>query len=393
MDTVGDWLGLVHAHWPPADAASWDAVGLHVGDPDDAVARVLVVLDVTPAVVAEAATVPGTLVLAHHPLLFRPLARLTPTSASGRTALAAARAGVAVAAAHTNLDVAADGTGTSDPVARVLGLVGAAPLTTELRESSSVKLVVHVPPDHTAAVLDALAAAGAGAAGHYERASFRVRGTGTFTPLPGARPYVGTVGEAAEVSEDRLEVEVSRGRVGAVVGALLAVHPYEDVAYDLVPVLAGDRVGFGRVGDLPEPMTLADVASRVREGLPAPHLRVGGDPQRVVRRVATVGGSGGSYVGRALAAGAQVLVTGDLDHHTALDARTQGLAVIDAGHHGTESAALPRWVEALRADAAALGLSSPVELGTTSTDPWVSTPVDPGVAKPVDPGVATPVDD
>ena len=372
MDTVGDWLGLVHDHWPPAQAASWDAVGLHVGDPAWPVARVLVALDVTPEVVDEAAAVEHTLLLVHHPLLFRPLARLTPSSASGRTALAAARAGVAVAAAHTNLDVAGDGTGTSDPVARVLGLQDAVALSSDLRDDGRVKLVTFVPPGHTEALLDALADAGAGTIGAYERCSFRVRGSGTFRPGDGAEPYSGTHEQDAAEDEDRLEVEVPRGRVAAVVAALRTAHPYDEVAYDLVPRLAGAEVGFGRVGDLPSPLPLREVATRLRDGLPAPHLRVGGAPELEVTRVAIVGGSGGSFVGAALAAGAQVLVTGDVDHHTALDARTQGLAVLDAGHHGTEHAALPAWREALLADAQDRRLGADVVLSTVDTDPWWS---------------------
>ncbi len=131
METVGDWMALVARHTPPEHAASWDNPGLQVGDPDWPVDRVLVTLDVTSAVVLEAGEVPNTLVLAHHPLVFRPLRSLTPDTAAGKIALMAAQAQVAIGAAHTNLDIAADGTGTSDPVARVLDLQDRRPLTTE----------------------------------------------------------------------------------------------------------------------------------------------------------------------------------------------------------------------------------------------------------------------
>lgn len=131
METVGDWMALVARHTPPEHAAGWDSVGLQVGDPAWPVDRVLVALDVTSAVVLEAGEVPNTLVLAHHPLLFRPLAALTPDTAAGKIALMAAQGQVAIGAAHTNLDIAADGTGTSDPVARVLGLRDTRPLTVE----------------------------------------------------------------------------------------------------------------------------------------------------------------------------------------------------------------------------------------------------------------------
>jgi dinuclear metal center YbgI/SA1388 family protein len=369
-ETVGSWLAAVHAGYPPAEAASWDHVGLQVGDPDWPVARVLVALDVTAAVIDEASAVPGTLVLAHHPLLFRPLASLTPTSAAGRTALHAATARVAVAAAHTNLDVARDGAGTSDPVADVLGLTGRRPLTSELRDGDRVKLVTFVPDEAVDAVLDAVATAGAGTIGDYERCAFRVDGHGTFRPRPGARPYSGEVGQVAVEPEARVELEVPRRRLGDVVRALRDAHPYEEVAYDLVPLLAGADVGFGIVGDLPRPRTLAEVAEAVRAGLPAPHLRVAGDLDREVRTVATVGGAGDSLIGAALAAGVDTYITGDLRHHVTLDALEQGLTLVDAGHHATEAASLPAWIERLRDLASSRSLQAPVVASSVPTVPW-----------------------
>lgn len=370
MDVVEDWLRLVDAHWPTAHASSWDAPGLHVGDPAWPVARVLVGLDVTHEVVEEAAADEHTLVLAHHPLLLRGIERLTPSTPGGALALRAARAGVAIAAAHTNLDVARDGTGTSDPVADVLGLVDRRPLTSGLEEAALVKLVTFVPPGHTETVLDAVAAAGAGRIGDYERCSFRVRGTGTFTPGAGTDPFSGTVGEPSAEEEDRLEAVVPRRRAGDVARALLAAHPYDEVAYDLVPLLDHAAVGFGWVGRLPTTTPLGEVATRLRVDLPAPHLRCAGPRERAVATVAVVGGSGGSLAGAALAAGADVLVTGDMKHHDTLDLLAQGLAVVDAGHHATEVAALPAWIAALRRDADERGLQAPVIASSVDTDPW-----------------------
>ena len=368
-DTVGDWLALVDEGYPVSSAASWDSVGLQVGDPAWPVERVLVTLDVTGAVVEEAAGGPPTLVLAHHPLLFRPLSRLTPTTAPGRIALAAARHGVAVVAAHTNLDIATDGAGTSDPVAEVLGLQERAPLTAETRDGP-LKLVTFVPPDATEQLLDALAAAGAGTIGAYERCSFRVRGTGTFRPAPSADPHIGEVGTDNAEEEDRLEMEVPRSRTGAVVRALLANHPYEEVAYDLYPTVTGADRGFGVIGVLPEPLSLRRVAERVREELPAPFLRFAGEPDRVVRRVAVVGGAGESLIAAAAASGADVLVTGDLKHHVTLDALEQGLALVDAGHHATEAAALPAWIDRLEAARQRRGLTAPLVRSAVPTEPW-----------------------
>ena len=369
-ETVRDWLGMLHELYPPAQAASWDHVGLQVGDRDAEVARVLVALDVTSAVVDEAAQQPATLVLAHHPLLFRALASLTPETASGRTALQAARHGVAVAAAHTNLDVAQDGAGTSDPVAACLGLQDTRPLTTELRDGGRCKLSTFIPPEAVEQVIDAMAAAGAGTIGDYERCSFRVQGTGTFRPSAQADPYSGEIGQDAAEDEFRVEMEVPRGRVGPVVRALHEAHPYEEAAYDLVSMIEGAEVGFGRLGRLPEPTSLQAVADRVRERLPAPHLRFAGDPSRAIETVACAGGAGDSMIPAALSCGADVLITGDLRHHVTLDALELGLALVDAGHHATEVAAMPSWVRRLEAGARRRGLAAPVIASRIETGPW-----------------------
>jgi dinuclear metal center YbgI/SA1388 family protein len=368
--TVADWLALIERSWPSTDAAPWDRPGLQVGDPAMPVARVVVTLDVTSAVIAEASAVEGTLVVAHHPLLFRPLERLTTSTAAGRIALAAARAGVAVTAVHTNLDVAEDGTGTTDPIIAALGLVDVRPLAHDTEGSADLKLVTFVPVDDAGAVLDALARAGAGTSGAYERCAFEVGGTGRFRPLEGASPHVGQVGVDAEVAEVRLELLVPRGRLAAAVAALRASHPYEEVAFDVLPRVGGLRRGLGRVGRLDRATTLRQVAATLRTALPSPQLRVAGDPERAVTTVAAVGGSGGSLVGAALAAGADVLVTADLTHHVVLDALELGLALVDAGHHATEVAAMPALRTRLERLAAAEGLEAPVVASGIDTSPW-----------------------
>lgn len=374
-DTVADWAALTDRHWPERDAEGWDRVGLQVGDPAAPVSAVLICLDVTHDVLDEAERVGAELVLAHHPLLLRGLERLTPDTASGALALRAARAGIALFAAHTNFDVAEGGT--SDPVAALLGLCDVRPLAPVGfgGPGRRLKLVTFVPADHTAAVLDALSAAGAGDIGEYSACSFRVTGTGTFLPSEQANPTVGERGRLNEAAEDRLEMVLSRGRATEVVAALRAAHPYEEVAFDLVPLvdlpeLPESAKGLGRVGDLAAPMTLRAAARLLAIELPSPHLRIAGDPDRVLRRVAVCGGAGDSLIGAAFAAGADCFVTGDLRHHPALDALTMGMALIDAGHYPTEAAALPHLLATLRDGAARAGLRARLVASAIRTEPW-----------------------
>lgn len=376
-DRLADWVALVDARYPERDAADWDATGLQVGDPDDAVSRVLVCLDVTDSTLDEAAHRACDLILAHHPLLFRPLAALTPATPAGRLALRAARQGAAVLAAHTNLDVAEGGT--TEPVVRALGLEDPRPLRPFGEgpdgQLDEVKLVTFVPQADTHTVLAALSAAGAGVIGEYDQCSFRVAGTGTFRPSDAANPASGQRGRLNEEAEDRLEVVVPRAGLKAVVDALWDAHPYEEVAYDLYPLLAppgaaGPAKGLGRVGDLPVETPLRALADRLAAGLPAPFLRVAGDLDRTVRRVAACGGAGDQLIAAAVAAGADVYVTGDLRHHPTLDALASGLALVDAGHYATEAAALPALTEALAAAAADHGLAATLVASTVRTEPW-----------------------
>jgi dinuclear metal center YbgI/SA1388 family protein len=371
-DTVADWVALTDRHWPERDAEGWDRAGLQVGDPAAAVDTVLVCLDVTREVLDEAEAAGAQLVLAHHPLLLRGLERLTPDTAPGALALRAARAGIALLAAHTNFD-GAEG-GTSDPVVALLGLRDVRPLVPPRFGDlgQQVKLVTFVPAEHTAAVLDAMSAAGAGQIGEYAACSFRVAGTGTFRPSERANPAVGERGKLNEEPEDRLEMVLPRGRAAEVVAALRGAHPYEEVAFDLVPLVAlpESGKGLGRVGDLAEPMTLRAAARLLAGGLPSSFLRTAGDPDRLLRRIAVCGGAGDSLIGAALASGADCFVTGDLRHHPALDALTMGMTLIDAGHYPTEAAALPHLLGTLRDGASRAGLRARLVASAIRTEPW-----------------------
>ncbi|HYT24989.1 MAG TPA: Nif3-like dinuclear metal center hexameric protein [Actinomycetota bacterium] len=367
--TVGDWVDLVHHRWPAATAEPWDNVGLQVGDPATRATTVLVALDVTAAVLDEAAGLGAGLVVAHHPLVFRPLASVRAGDPVGGLVLRAAVRGTAVLAAHTNFDVAAEGS-PSDVVADLLELADRRPLRPAAGEpAADYKYVVFCPTEATMKVLDAAARAGAGIIGNYTRCSFRTPGTGTFQPGEGARPALGEVARLNQVAEERLEVVVPADRLAAVRAAVAAAHPYEEVAADVYPLHA-ELPGLGRVGSLPLPATLSSLAERLREGLPAPGLRVAGDPDRRVRRVAVLGGSGGDEVAAAVAAGAECYVTGDLKHHQVLAALAAGVACIDATHAATEQAALPGLAERLRADAAAAGWAVDVRLSTVPPHPF-----------------------
>ena len=318
MTRLADVVAVLDELYPPAWAESWDAVGLVVGDPDAVVRRVLFAVDPVAPVVAEAAERAADLLVTHHPLYLRGTTSVAATNPKGRLVhrLVSGRCGLFVA--HTNADVACPGV--SDALASALGLVEIRPLS-PLAADPLDKLVVFVPVADVDRVLDAVAMEGAGQVGDYERCAWRTTGEGTFRPLPGASPAIGDVGDVASVPEARLEVVLGRGRREAVVRAMLAAHPYEQPAYDVLELASvlGSR-GLGRVGRLPEPLTLADLTRRVAAVLPATAwgVRVAGDPLQVVEALAVCGGAGDSLLSEAACADA--FLTSDLRHHPASEA-------------------------------------------------------------------------
>lgn len=340
--------------WAPRDfAEEWDNPGLQIGDPEQEVSRVVVTLDVDDRVVEAAEKRGAELIVSHHPLLYRELKNLAGVTPLNRLLLRLARAGIAVYSAHTNLDSCPGGI--NDELARLLGLEQVKVLH-PVKRKSYCKIVVFVPRDHAEKVREAMCRAGAGHIGNYSDCTFRTFGVGTFRPLPGTNPYIGEQGKLEEVEEVRLETVIPASLVDEVVAAMLAAHPYEEVAYDLYRVeQVAPGAGLGRVGVLPDPLPLRDLARKVKETLQVESLRVGGDLTKPVQKVALCGGGGMALLPRVLAVKADVFITSDIKYHEARDAEAAGLAFIDAGHRETERIIVPRMAEYLREQAAARG--------------------------------------
>lgn len=336
--TVADIHRVIEDWAPSATAQSYDNVGLLVGRMSRPVSKVLVALDVTPQVVEEAIGNGADCLLVHHPLIFKPLKRLTDDSLEASLALRLAEAGIALYVAHTNLDAARDGV--SFQLARDLGV--AKPEFLSTLPESVVKVVVFCPVESAEEVRSAMFAAGAGRIGAYSECSFSSAGSGTFKPDDGTDPHIGQAGGAREqVSELRMEMEVARWHLSAVVQAMKAAHPYEEVAYDVIPVEQTYRdAGIGAVGDLPRAITLGAFLEEVAKALDNPALRVVGDAEAPVKRVAVCGGSGSDFIGLAMRAGADVYVTADITYHRyfeVLDPNGQSrMALVNAGHFETE---------------------------------------------------------
>lgn len=367
MTVLRDVLALMEQWYPARQADAWDAVGLVCGDPDQSVHRILLAVDPVAVVAQEA--VGFDLLVVHHPLYLRGTSSVAATTPKGRVVHRLLTNGCALLAAHTNADAPAEGV--SESLALALGLCQVVPLEPAETESLD-KIVVFAPATAADTLREQLTAAGAGAIGDYDSCTFSTPGEGRFRPLPGANPTIGSTGELAVVDEVRIEMVCPRALRQQVVDVLLAVHPYQEPAYDVIalaPLGSVDR-GAGRIGHLETPVSLRAFAERVAAALPATAhgVRVAGDADRMVSTVALCGGAGDFLLDRVRQTDADVYLTSDLRHHPASEFREHdGPALVDVAHWAAEWTWLPVLQRKL---GAALGDTVEVRVSTTPTDPW-----------------------
>lgn len=325
---------------PPSYAAEWDNVGLLVGGGDWEGSPLLLTIDLTAAVLREAADAGARMIVAYHPPIFEPLPRLTDAEPRQRIVLEAARRSIAVYSPHTALDAAPGGV--NDWIAEGLGRgdVRALRPHESLPESEQCKIVTFCPAEAADRVRSALATVGAGQIGGYEQCSFEIRGTGTFFGGPGTKPAVGRKGVLERQDEVRLEMVCPQRALALAVATLREFHPYEEPPIEIHPLLPRPRrgIGQGRRLVLDEKQALDAIVDRVRERLGAERLQVAAAPG-APRRFGTIGicaGAGGSLRVAAVEQGCEVFVTGEMRHHDVLAATAAGCSVILAGHTATE---------------------------------------------------------
>lgn len=317
---------------PPAYQESYDNAGLITGDPDWTCTGVLISLDATDNIVEEAISRQCNLVISHHPIVFGGLKKITGSGYVEKAVIRAIKHDIALYAIHTNLDNVAGGV--NGKIADLLGLQRRAILLP--KKNILRKLVVFVPASHEAPLLEALFAAGAGGIGGYTECSFGSSGQGSFRPGEGTHPFSGEVGRRHQAEEKRLELVYARPLEAAVIAALRRAHPYEEPAFDIVPIdNEYDKVGSGITGTLPEALSEASFLERLKTVFGVPVIRHSPLTGKAISRVAVCGGAGSFLISKALADGADAYVTADLKYHEFFDANGR-LLLADPGHFETE---------------------------------------------------------
>ena len=332
MQKIKDILTSLENLAPSSYQESYDNAGQIVGDKNAIVSGVLVTLDVTEAVVYEAVSKNCNLIIAHHPIVFKGLKKLTGSNYVERTVLAAIKNDVAIYAIHTNLDHVIKGV--NSKIAEKIGLKNIKILAP--KKNILQKLVTFVPIESSEKVLQALFDAGAGEIGAYKNCSFSLNGTGTFLPGESANPALGTIGKLESVNENRLEVMFPAHLSRKILTALKSTHPYEEVAYYLQELEnENQEVGAGIIGELDMEMQADAFLNHLKYTMQVKVIRHTTPLPRPILRVAVCGGAGSFLLPNALGSGADVFITADYKYHEFFDADSQ-IMICDIGHYESE---------------------------------------------------------
>jgi dinuclear metal center YbgI/SA1388 family protein len=329
---LNELTGYLEKIAPLSLQESYDNAGLLVGSPEQEVSKALICLDVTMGVLEEALEGGFDLIISHHPLIFGGIKRLCGRNETEKIIIAAIKNGIAIYAMHTNLDNVE--TGVNAMLCEKLGIRNARIL--QAMSGKLNKLVTFCPADHAHRLREALFTAGAGHIGNYDSCSFNMEGYGTFRAGEDAVPYVGEKGKSHTEKETRIELIFPAYLQQDLIQALTNNHPYEEVAYDIYP-LGNDfqQAGSGMIGTLEEAVDEQTFMGYLKEVLGAGVIRHSALTGRKVSKVAVCGGAGSFLIGKAIAAGADVFITGDVKYHQFFEAEGR-MIIADAGHFETE---------------------------------------------------------
>lgn len=332
MPNIREVVDYLSSFAPQLYQENYDNTGLLTGNPEAETKGILTTLDATEPIVDEAIESNCNLIVAHHPLIFKPLRKLTGSNYVERTVEKAIKHDIAIYAAHTNLDNIS--TGVNAKIAEKLGLQDLQILAP--KSGTLKKLTFFVPPDYTQQVTQALHKAGAGNTGNYTECSFRSTGTGAFKPGNNTQPFLGEKNKLEEVKENRVEVLVPADKASTVLNAMHTHHPYEEVAYYLQPLEnQNQEIGSGMTGFLPEPQLPKDFLQYLKTCMQLSIIRHTPLPQTRIEKIALCGGAGSFLLKDAIQNNADVFISGDFKYHEFFDADGK-IMIADIGHYESE---------------------------------------------------------
>lgn len=332
MTTVKDICNILDAFAPPVYQESYDNAGLLVGNPQMELTGVVFSLDITEAVIDDCISKKANMIVAHHPIIFKGLKRLTGTDYVQRTVLKAIKHNIALYASHTNLDSVVGGV--NYKICEKLQLKDVTILSE--KQNDLLKLVTFAPSNYVKQIHKALFDAGCGHIGAYDSCSFNMEGKGTFRALEGTNPFVGEVDELHEEKEMRIEVVLPVHLQYKALSVLKKAHPYEEVAYDIYALQnTNPTVGLGCVGVLEKAMPVEEFLSMTKDVFRLKVIKHTELCKKQIQKVAVCGGSGSFLLKEAIASGADIFVSGDFKYHEYFDADNR-IIIADIGHYESE---------------------------------------------------------
>ncbi|PCJ58474.1 MAG: Nif3-like dinuclear metal center hexameric protein [Planctomycetota bacterium] len=310
---------------------NWDNSGEQITFPETKVSSVLIAMDVTSAVLKEAIQKKCQLIILHHPPLFRPLKNINSSHPQQKLLIEAIQKKISLYAMHTNYDSTINGM--NDFFLKKLGIKKIEPLM--MAPGNYLKLITFVPQSHIETVRDALCKAGAGHIGKYSDCSFISSGIGSFKPLAGTNPFIGNTNKITYLEEDKLEVVINKNQLSKILTSLNQHHPYEEIAYDLVP-LSNLKAGLGRIGYLPRKLKPKELVNQIEKVFNVKDIRFS-KRKSSVQKIGVITGGAGSYYPEALKMGCDAYISGDIKHNEWHEANEANLLLIDATHFASEN--------------------------------------------------------
>lgn len=316
----------------PSLQESYDNAGLLTGSKNWDCTGILISLDATDDVILEAKEKGCNLVIAHHPIVFNGLKRITGETYVEKAIITSIKNDIAIYAIHTNLDHVLQGV--NGKMAEKIGLINCRILKS--KKAILKKLFTFVPTDHAEAVRSAIFNAGAGDIGNYSECSFNASGKGTFKAGEGTNPFVGEQGKRHEEDEIKIEVIFPTWKENSIISALKSAHPYEEVAFDIIQLdNEFQTVGSGLIGELETEISETAFLDLLKNRFNLRVVRHTAFLEKPIKKVAICGGAGSFLTKTAMAEGVDIFVTGDIKYHEFFDAEKR-LLLADIGHWESE---------------------------------------------------------
>jgi dinuclear metal center YbgI/SA1388 family protein len=329
---IKDFTSCIEEIAPLSYAESFDNVGLLVGDYNTQVSGVLITLDTLENVVDEAIEKKCNLIVSFHPIIFSGLKKLNGNNYVERVVLKAVKNDIAIYAMHTALDNSFQGVNAK--ICEVLGLQNKKVLIPQ--KNTIKKLTTYVPNKNAEEVRFALFNARAGNIGNYDNCSFNTEGFGTYKGNDNSNPVMGEKGVLHTENETLISVIFEKHREKSILSALFNSHPYEEVAYDIVPLdNLHQEIGLGMVGELEKAMSELDFLNFLKRTMNSNGIRHSKFINKPIKKVAVLGGSGSFAIQNAINSGADIYVTSDIKYHEFYKAENK-LIIADIGHYESE---------------------------------------------------------